>query len=445
MPPPAAAPPRARHRVAAFSQTPAGEAPREVKIQRKKRLYESKDVHDLLSRSGLPKRRYLGRALQLEDFDDLSYETRDPEGWVAPHSGMPAAPARVVELSPEGRMEVTPCAVLGYDPRAALYTVEMARSGEIRSVPRVSLCFGAEDPEVYVARLAAAHSERAATEDALLANLCVDCMPLDDAPGPGEDVLARVLDQALSTRRLREKTEEETQRRLLREVEQDFKTAMNRLVMEAAAAQAGGLRTLARGGFVDLSMLVPLPVALPARHVRPAPLRGCGEGPRAASLRPRCAVPLGRVPAWALARCEPRRPLSRSARAALRLRRPLQRLLLQLAPDDGRGHQGSVGDPPGEQFDGQAGHVQYGSAQQGRAPGRAAAGAGPRVRQDVHAAQGHLVHQDQEHHQVTRPATARLPATQARPRLSLGRWAHSCKLPPPQEQLHGHRQGLVPF
>jgi dynein heavy chain, axonemal len=56
-------------------------------------------------------------------------------------------------------------------------------------VPRVTLCFSAEDPAMFARRFAAAHRARAAAESALRKALYIDCMPLEDiAPLTSEQV-----------------------------------------------------------------------------------------------------------------------------------------------------------------------------------------------------------------------------------------------------------------
>jgi hypothetical protein len=49
-------------------------------------------------------------------------------------------------------------------------------------VPRVNLCFQAEDPLAFARRHAEAHAARAAVEAQLRKQLYVDCMPVEDIP-----------------------------------------------------------------------------------------------------------------------------------------------------------------------------------------------------------------------------------------------------------------------
>jgi len=49
-------------------------------------------------------------------------------------------------------------------------------------VPRVGLCFSAEDPFVFARRHVDAHANRARAESLLRYNLYIDCMPTEDIP-----------------------------------------------------------------------------------------------------------------------------------------------------------------------------------------------------------------------------------------------------------------------
>jgi len=246
-----------------------------VQIQRRMRLYQSKDMGALLDDHGIAQNRHLNRTLPLADFDSQEFETREPAGWVPPKPGMAVAPARIVELDASGRVSVTPCKVFGYDSDSATFQVEVALSGDLRDVPRVSLCFDAEDPEIFAARVAEAHAERAAVEDKIVSDLFVDCMPTDDVPGLSEDSLGRIVDAALSTRKLREKTDEKTTEALLGEIDRDYRTSMNRLALERAAEEASGSLGLGSQSIVERDMLVSFPVLPPPRPARVVPARGC--------------------------------------------------------------------------------------------------------------------------------------------------------------------------
>lgn len=250
-----------------------------VQVQRKMRLFQSKDIAALLREHGIPKLRHLNKTLPLSDFDSDEFETRDPAAWVPPAPGMPAAPAKVVEVAASGRLEVTPCAALSYDAKTKLYTVEMSRSGEIRAVPRVALCFSAEDPELFAARVATAHALRADAEDEITSELFSDCMPVDDLPGPGEDMLSRVLDTALSTRKLRERSDEEKTRALLAEVEHDYKRTLNKIALSRSIEEGAGDVATGQRTTVDPGMLVKIPVLPPVRPPKAVPAKGCGEPP----------------------------------------------------------------------------------------------------------------------------------------------------------------------
>jgi hypothetical protein len=56
------------------------------------------------------------------------------------------------------------------------------RSGVTVTVPRVDVCFDAEDPFQFVRRRVSTYALRSETEKALLYHLYVDSMPTEDVP-----------------------------------------------------------------------------------------------------------------------------------------------------------------------------------------------------------------------------------------------------------------------
>ena len=77
-----------------------------------------------------------------------------------------------------------PASVLQAPPAA-----QAAADEVVLWVPRVMVCFLAEDPFVFARRHADAHRGRARAESLLRYNLYIDCMPTEDVPPlPAEQV-----------------------------------------------------------------------------------------------------------------------------------------------------------------------------------------------------------------------------------------------------------------
>ncbi len=124
-----------------------------------------------------------------------------------PRTGVPRTPAKVATYSASGACTWRNCLVLDYDEAANTYLVEIAltaatadadEAAELDAngscteaagaddapmwVPRVRLCFAAEDPFVFAKRFAEAHALRARADAFQRYSLYIDSMPSDDLP-----------------------------------------------------------------------------------------------------------------------------------------------------------------------------------------------------------------------------------------------------------------------
>lgn len=70
-------------------------------------------------------------------------------------------------------------------------------------MPRIGVCFKAEDPFVFAKRVGHAHSSRDRAQAALRYNLAVDCMPTEDIPPLSSEQINRMLGFALNTKKLK--------------------------------------------------------------------------------------------------------------------------------------------------------------------------------------------------------------------------------------------------
>ena len=209
---------------------PPGAVPRAVAVQRAARLFASQDVRALVlaeaaatAAAGGPDARAAllegaappadGFPLALKAFDDDAFETRAPREWVPADAARARPPARVAVAAPGGRGGTVwvPATVLDCDEGegGARFLVQLAGgSGGQRQqedgqqqeaeeeqqqqqqqqqqqrvwLPRVAVCFGAEDPAAYARRYAAALAARARARALMLYELTLDCMPTEGVP-----------------------------------------------------------------------------------------------------------------------------------------------------------------------------------------------------------------------------------------------------------------------
>ncbi|EPY35542.1 hypothetical protein STCU_01132, partial [Strigomonas culicis] len=149
-----------------------GRVPRKIEIERRRRLYEGQNTMHLISISGLSLADLAeeeSHKLPLEIFDDTSYDCRNPDEWMEIARGNPNEagrflPAEGVQRSESGEFVLVPCRVVDWDEVNnavdVMWGPTTASGKEIVKLPRIFVRLLAEDPIVYVQRLANAHQQR---------------------------------------------------------------------------------------------------------------------------------------------------------------------------------------------------------------------------------------------------------------------------------------------
>ena len=199
-------------KVLASRDTGAGQPPRRLLVERRKRLFAQQDMESLLLErdvdlNSAEHKEGNASGLVLGLFDDLSFDTHaNPSNWLArgvdPETGafcgLPATALRA--RSAGGALAWTPCVVVGFDAAAQEWQLTWAgeEDAAAASAPRLEVLFDAEDPFQFADRIRAATDARAHTLAALRYNLIVDCMPTDGVPALDSQQVDRVVDAALS-------------------------------------------------------------------------------------------------------------------------------------------------------------------------------------------------------------------------------------------------------
>ncbi|KAJ0398628.1 hypothetical protein P43SY_007486 [Pythium insidiosum] len=194
--------------------------PREVEVERKKRLYESVSVGNLLRQrmeefqASTMYKRILQDASQtaltileslpLHLFDDESYEIHDPIDWI-----------RRGQRKLDGCVEI-PCTalytvrglssfwcdahVVAFNPATQQFSVRFQRQkkAEMGECRRLEVCFKSEDPFNFADRFIAAHTARLQAQNALRKSLYIDCMPVEELHKLGNESLNRIVRLATS-------------------------------------------------------------------------------------------------------------------------------------------------------------------------------------------------------------------------------------------------------
>ncbi|GAB1605523.1 hypothetical protein Ahia01_000834400 [Argonauta hians] len=235
--------------------TPIGKCPRKIEIERRRRLYASLDLTELLSEEGvsgvelIPIDIFNPEAVKekeeqgtpfptyllLQTFDNEDYDCRTPYEWIRmgqednilkPVPGiafLPNKPTDESSTSSEGTHSWRSVGVIGYKPSTKEYLVQEVNSegrliddegnlvvGYENSedvtlvedqywIPRIYLMFRAEDPRIFAKRISEAVRQRKATEALLRYHLYVDCMPMDGVGELDQTSLKRMIDWAKNT------------------------------------------------------------------------------------------------------------------------------------------------------------------------------------------------------------------------------------------------------
>lgn len=221
-------------------ETEAGQVPREIEIERKRRQYTAMDIDELLKEldidTSLPEDPYeLYSKLPLEIFDNSEYDCRgSPEEWLdlgRVDGEVKGVPAKALIKESSGAGQWMSCLVKSFDSDTDQYTVELDATKELVPVYRLNLLFLSEDPRVFAQRVAHAHKERKESADLLRYHLYVDSMPIDDLPTLDTEQINRVLETALSTPSLKSTASSSTNI-ILNEINLSYVRAMNKIIFD---------------------------------------------------------------------------------------------------------------------------------------------------------------------------------------------------------------------
>ena len=182
-------------------------------------------------------------AMPLEYFDNTEYECRPIDEWLSMgeenDDGTLFLPALFLKPPAEGGQPAiwTDCNVQSYDEELMKFTV-MYKDGQTGSVmkalvPRIQLCFKAEDPFIFRDRVVAAYAAREAAEAAVRQSLYVECMPTEELPPIEKERISRMLGLALNTERLKERQLNASS--LISEVNVEYGRCMSSIIFQQRA------------------------------------------------------------------------------------------------------------------------------------------------------------------------------------------------------------------
>ncbi|XP_023791251.1 dynein heavy chain 1, axonemal [Cyanistes caeruleus] len=281
-----------------FERLP-GKNPRKVEVERRRRLYLTFDIAELLASKGIDSNQLMPRHydpdnippieekkdtvfpiyLPLKVFDNDEFDCRTPEEWISlglepgsfdrkPVPGKALLPTDDVlgHEDPKSQDLIykwIDVGVLDYDKETDLYLVHKTdKKGLVRDeegrpilnggitpqgrapllpcqywVPRVCLQFLAEDPQVFAERVASADNLRKKTQGLLMYHFYVDCMPTEGLDTISEKSLKRMRRLAMQTPKMKdEKSMLDCISSLEKEVKLEYKHTMNRISFDRVVA-----------------------------------------------------------------------------------------------------------------------------------------------------------------------------------------------------------------
>lgn len=138
---------------------------------RKKKLFASYDLCDLLKKEGVgcsALDMHLWQSpFDLSIFDDFQFETRSPAEWLPPMNGYPSPPAKAARFGADGSCTWQDCLVHDFDGCTNQCQIQFLDEDTTCRLPRLFVCFQAEDPLVFCKRLSTAYKERKKAETLL--------------------------------------------------------------------------------------------------------------------------------------------------------------------------------------------------------------------------------------------------------------------------------------
>ena len=168
--------------------------------------------------------------MPLHYFDDTTFDDYNNEGWIEKKVDEDGNPRRLTGKAlrlTENGPEYQKVDVLSYDSGEELFDIVWKDDKTADKLHRLYLCFDAEDPRKYAARLERAFEQRVYADSVIRYEFLIDNMPLTNADLPELDQeQKRRLENLAKTKKLKDM--ECTG--LLMEVGYDYSRTMNKII-----------------------------------------------------------------------------------------------------------------------------------------------------------------------------------------------------------------------
>ena len=239
-------PPTSEPKVQVPFEHERGRVPRRIEVERRRRLYETQDVEQLVQIAGLTIEQLAKKSqdqLPIEVFDDSSFDCRNPEEWMAIARSSPSDAAKYLPaqaITKDGdRFAIKPCRVVGWNSEtnhlSILWGSTHRPSEAIEYIPRILVHLLAEDPIAFVQRLVNAQQQRVKATAWIKYRLCCDAMPTEGLEGLDKPVMERIRKLGTGIPQLSPEKFPDVQQRtekLIEELNLEWRRTHNRILLQ---------------------------------------------------------------------------------------------------------------------------------------------------------------------------------------------------------------------
>ena len=221
-----------------------GRTPRKVVIDRKKKLFASLKIEDLLKAEGVDYSQPIAAWLPLEPFDNKEHDERLPQEWIEmgrvnSHFEMIPGLGLQKDKNQEGVFHFRPILIHSYDSEKDLFSGQWDDQEKSPvSISKVKLLFLAEDPYEFARRVAEVHKQRNYAESLIKYNFYIDNMPTEEINTLDSDQKIRLTNKASSSKKMTRNINPENSQ-LINEVTLDFARTMNKIIFDKHMKENG--------------------------------------------------------------------------------------------------------------------------------------------------------------------------------------------------------------
>lgn len=219
------------------------------------------DIEQLLADEGIEFRnpeKAPGGWLPLEAYDDESYDTRTPAGWLRKKIDGKHVKAKGLWKDRDALCYWREILITRYFPKSKRYEGVFKHINQKAKLPRIYVLFDDEDPRQFVKRFKHAYQTRIYADSLIKYNYYIENMPIHEISELDHEKINRILLLTQNTKALRGKSSADTS--LLNEINFDFAKTMNKIIFDKHLKEKSGSNGLITG---SLTLPPPKPVSLP--------------------------------------------------------------------------------------------------------------------------------------------------------------------------------------